>query len=59
MNSTIFQVHRPNLIMEMNLFMDGDGIPLSLSIHSGSTIEQLTLQWLKIRYLRTFLGISL
>ena len=34
--------HRPNPIVQMGLFMDTDGIPLSMCIHSGSTSEQLT-----------------
>ena len=34
--------HRPNPIVQMGLFMDGDGIPLSMCLHSGSTNEQLT-----------------
>ena len=34
--------HRPNPIAQMGLFMDGDGIPLSMCLHSGSTNEQLT-----------------
>lgn len=35
--------HRPNPIVEMGLFMDGDGIPLAFNIHSGNTNEQSTL----------------
>ena len=35
--------HRPNPIVEMGLFMDGDGIPLAFSIHAGNTNEQQTL----------------
>ena len=35
--------HKPNPIVEMGLFMDGDGIPLAFSIHSGNTNEQTTL----------------
>ena len=31
--------HRPNPIVEMGLFMDGDGIPLAFCIHSGNTNE--------------------
>ena len=34
--------HRPNPIVQMGLFMDSDGIPLSMCLHSGSTNEQLT-----------------
>lgn len=35
--------HRPNPIVEMGLFMDGDGIPLAFSIHAGNKNEQQTL----------------
>lgn len=35
--------NRPNPIVEMGLFMDGDGIPLAFSIHAGNTSEQQTL----------------
>lgn len=35
--------HRPNPIVEMGLFMDGDGIPLAFFIHAGNTNEQQTL----------------
>lgn len=35
--------HRPNPIVEMGLFMDGDGIPLAFSIHPGNKNEQQTL----------------
>ena len=34
--------HRPNPIAEMGLFMDGDGIPLSMCLVSGSDSEQTT-----------------
>lgn len=34
--------HRPNPIVEMGLFMDGDGIPLSMCIVPGSQGEQTT-----------------
>jgi transposase len=46
--------HRPNPIVEMGLFMDGDGIPLAFSIHSGNTNEQLTLQPLEQKILDDF-----
>lgn len=36
--------HRPSPIVEMGLFMDGDGIPLAFCIHSGNTNEQTTLK---------------
>jgi transposase len=35
--------HRPNPIVQMGLFMDGDGIPLAFDIQEGNTNEQLTL----------------
>lgn len=35
--------HRPNPIVEMGLFMDKDGIPLSMCITSGSDNEQTTV----------------
>lgn len=46
--------HRPNPIVEMGLFMDGDGIPLAFSIHSGNTNEQQTLQPLERKVLKDF-----
>lgn len=36
--------NRPLPIVEMGLFMDKDGIPLSICIHSGNTNEQVTLK---------------
>ena len=35
--------HRPNPIVQMGLFMDGDGIPLAFNITPGNTNEQTTL----------------
>lgn len=35
--------HRPNPIVGMGLFMDGDGLPLSCSIYPGNMNEQKTL----------------
>lgn len=46
--------NRPNPIVEMGLFMDGDGIPLAFSIYSGNTNEQLTLQPLEQKILDDF-----
>mgnify|MGYP000201850938 CR=1 FL=1 len=46
--------HRPNPIVEMGLFMDGDGIPLAFSIHSGNTNEQTTLQPLEKQIMKDF-----
>jgi transposase len=34
--------HRPNPIVEMGLFMDMRGIPISMCIHPGNTSEQVT-----------------
>ena len=34
--------HRPNPIVEMGLFMDRDGIPITMCLHPGNTNEQLT-----------------
>ncbi|MBN2229303.1 MAG: transposase, partial [Candidatus Thorarchaeota archaeon] len=46
--------HRPNPLVEMGLFMDGDGIPLAFSIHSGNTNEQTTLQPLEKQIMKDF-----
>lgn len=34
--------HRPNPIVEMGLFMDSRGIPITMCLHSGNTSEQVT-----------------
>ena len=34
--------HRPNPIVEMGLFIDSRGIPITMCLHSGNTSEQLT-----------------
>ncbi len=46
--------HRPSPIVEMGLFMDGDGIPLAFSIHSGNTNEQQTLLPLEKQIMNDF-----
>jgi len=46
--------HRPNPIVEMGLFMDGDGIPLAFNIHSGNTNEQVTLKPLEKQIIEDF-----
>lgn len=46
--------HRPNPIVQMGLFMDGDGIPLAFSIHKGNTNEQITLKPLEQKILDDF-----
>jgi len=38
----ISKEHRPNPIIEMGLFIDQRGIPVSMCTHSGNTSEQLT-----------------
>jgi transposase len=49
--------HRPNPIVQMGLFMDGDGIPLAFSINKGNTNEQTTLKPLEEKILSDF-GLS-
>ena len=34
--------HRPNPIVEMRLFMDTQGVPITMCLHPGNTSEQLT-----------------
>jgi transposase len=46
--------NRPNPIVQMGLFMDGDGVPLAFSINKGNTNEQLTLQPLEKKILSDF-----
>jgi len=46
--------HKPNPIVQMGLFMDGDGIPLSFSISKGNTNEQVTLTPLEKQILSDF-----
>jgi len=46
--------HRPNPIVQMGLFMDGDGIPLAFSINKGNTNEQVTLKPLEQKILDDF-----
>ena len=38
----ISKEHRPNPIVEMGLFMDSRGIPITMCLHSGNTSEQVT-----------------
>lgn len=46
--------HRPNPIIQMGLFMDGDGIPLAFSLFPGNTNEQKSLKPLEEKILRDF-----
>ena len=48
--------HRPNPIVEMGLFMDSDGIPLSMCITSGSDNEQTTAIPLEKELTKMFKG---
>lgn len=46
--------HKPNPIVQMGLFMDGDGIPLAFSITEGNKNEQMTLKPLEEKILSDF-----
>lgn len=46
--------HRPNPIVQMGLFMDGDGLPLAFSINKGNTNEQITLKPLEEKIISDF-----
>lgn len=46
--------HRPNPIVQMGLFMDGDGIPLAFSIFPGNQNEQTSLKPLEKKVLSEF-----
>jgi transposase len=46
--------NKPNPLVGMGLFMDGDGIPLACSIHNGSMNEQITLKPLEKKILKDF-----
>lgn len=46
--------HRPNPIVGMGLFLDGDGIPLAFSTFSGNTNEQVTLKPLEEKIINDF-----
>lgn len=46
--------HRPNPIIQMGLFMDGDGVPLAFSINRGNMNEQLTLKPLEKKIISDF-----
>ncbi len=46
--------HRPNPIVQMGLFMDGNGVPLAFNINKGNTNEQLTLTPLEEKILSDF-----
>lgn len=46
--------NRPNPIVQMGLFMDGDGIPMALDITPGNTNEQVTLKPLEKKIIDDF-----
>lgn len=46
--------HRPNPIVQMGLFMDGDGIPLAFDIFDGSSNEQPSLKPLEEKIIKNF-----
>jgi len=46
--------HRPNPIVQMGLFMDGNGIPLAFSIFNGSSNEQPSLKPLEEKIIKNF-----
>ena len=50
----ISKEHRPSPIVQMGLFMDGDGIPLAFNISPGNTNEQVTLTPLEEKLLQDF-----
>ena len=49
--------HRPNPIVQMGLFLDGDGLPLAFCINKGNTNEQVTLKPLEQKIISDF-GLS-
>jgi len=46
--------HRPNPILQMGMFMDGDGIPLAFSVFPGNANEQTSLKPLEEKVLSEF-----
>lgn len=50
----IAKQHKPNPLVQMGLFMDGDGIPLAFSMHAGNMNEQVTLRPLEEKILSDF-----
>ena len=46
--------HRPSPIIQMGLFLDGNGIPLAFNINSGNTNEQQTLTPLEEKIIQDF-----
>ena len=50
----ISKENRTNPIVQMGLFMDGDGFPLAFNINSGNTNEQTTLKPLEKQIMNDF-----
>jgi len=46
--------HKPNPLVQMGLFMDGDGMPLAFDMADGNTNEQITLKPLEKRIISDF-----
>ena len=46
--------HRPNPLVQMGLFMDGDGIPIAFDLFDGASNEQPSLKPLETKLLRDF-----
>lgn len=46
--------NRPNPLVQMGLFMDGDGIPLAFNLTPGNQNEQTTLQPLEKKIIKDF-----
>lgn len=46
--------NRPNPIVQMGLFMDGNGLPLAFDLTPGNTNEQTTLQPLEEKIIKDF-----
>lgn len=46
--------HRPNPIIQMGLFMDGDGLPLAFSLFPGNQNEQTSMKPLETKILQQF-----
>ena len=46
--------HRPNPVIQMGMFMDGDGIPLAFSLFPGNMNEQESLKPLEQKVLQDF-----
>ena len=46
--------HRPNPIIQMGMFMDGDGIPLAFSLFPGNANEQTSIKPLEEKILKEF-----